>query len=127
MVFCIGLIRPTVVARENRNNKLKLKNKLFCVNLFVFNIFSHEYLGMQSKYSTLETRSKELISQQGGAVSGASMALAGLGSRLDQLVEQLIASYSISEQELEVSGMRTPYRFIANNFHVNIVWSKFIC
>lgn len=61
---------------------------------------------MQSKYSALETRSKELISQQGGAVSGASMALAGLGSRLDQLVEQLIASYSISEQELEVSGMR---------------------
>lgn len=58
---------------------------------------------MQSKYGALEQRSKELIVQQGAAVSGASLALAGLGARLDQLVEQLISSYSISEQELEVS------------------------
>lgn len=58
---------------------------------------------MQSKYSALESRSKDLIAQQGSAVSGASMALAGLGARLDQLVNQLISSYSISEQELEVS------------------------
>lgn len=57
---------------------------------------------MQSKYDALELRSKDLIAQQGSAVSGASMALAGLGARLDQLVEQLISSYSISEQELEV-------------------------
>lgn len=57
---------------------------------------------MQSKYTALESRSKDLIIQQGSAVSGASMALTGLGTRLDQLVEQLIQSYSISEQELEV-------------------------
>lgn len=65
----------------------------------------HEYLGMQSKYDALELRSKDLIVQQSSAVGGAAMALAGLGARLDQLVEQLISSYSISEQELEV---RTP-------------------
>ena len=59
-------------------------------------------MGMQSKYSALESRSRELISQQGSAVSGASLALAGLGSRLQNLVEQLISSYNISEQELEV-------------------------
>lgn len=58
---------------------------------------------MQSKYTALESRSKDLIAQQGSAVSAASMALTGLGSRLDQLVQQLIQSYSISEQELEVS------------------------
>lgn len=59
---------------------------------------------MLSKYAALESRSKDLIAQQGLAVSGASMALTGLGTRLDQLVEQLIQSYSISEQELEVSS-----------------------
>lgn len=60
-----------------------------------------EYLGMQTKYNALEQRSKDLVIQQSSAVSGASLALAGLGSRLDSLVEQLIASYNISEQELE--------------------------
>lgn len=61
---------------------------------------------MQSKYNALESRSKELIVQQSTAVSGASMALAGLGTRLDNLVDQLISSYNISEQELEVSNFK---------------------
>lgn len=70
----------------------------------MFSLFyRQENLGFQAKYGALETRSKELICQQGSAVSGASVALTGLGSRLDNLVEQLIASYNISEQELEVS------------------------
>ncbi|XP_058832691.1 uncharacterized protein LOC131690743 [Topomyia yanbarensis] len=60
-----------------------------------------EYLGMQAKYNALESRSKDILLQQGAAVSGASVALSGLGSRLDHLVEQLIASYNISEQDLE--------------------------
>lgn len=59
---------------------------------------------MQAKYGALEIKSKELLAQQGTAVNGASVALNSLGSRLEQLVEQLIASYNISEQELEVSG-----------------------
>lgn len=58
---------------------------------------------MQAKYNALESRSKDILLQQGAAVSGASVALSGLGSRLDNLVEQLIASYNISEQDLEVS------------------------
>lgn len=80
-------------------------NKLYNNCLFIIFINTHrqEYLGMLSKYSALESRSKDLIVQQSTAVSGASMALAGLGSRLDKLVEQLISSYNISEQELEVS------------------------
>lgn len=60
-----------------------------------------EFLGMQAKYNALESRSKDILLQQGAAVSGASVALSGLGSRLDHLVEQLIASYNISEQDLE--------------------------
>ncbi|EDS37110.1 cornetto [Culex quinquefasciatus] len=60
-----------------------------------------EYLGMQAKYNALESRSKDILLQQGAAVSGASVALSGLGTRLDHLVEQLIASYNISEQDLE--------------------------
>ncbi|XP_055611696.1 uncharacterized protein LOC129758251 [Uranotaenia lowii] len=60
-----------------------------------------EYLGMQAKYNALESRTKDVLLQQGAAVSGASVALCGLGSRLGHLVEQLIASYNISEQDLE--------------------------
>lgn len=58
---------------------------------------------MQTKYNALEGRSKDLLVSQGSAVSGASVALAGLGNRLELLVEQLTASYNISERDLEVS------------------------
>lgn len=58
---------------------------------------------MQTKYNALEGRSKDLLVSQSSAVSGASVALAGLGNRLELLVDQLIASYNISERDLEVS------------------------
>lgn len=61
---------------------------------------------MHSKYTALESKSKDMIVQQNNAVSGATIALSDLGSRLNSLVEQLVASYSISEQEIEVSGWR---------------------
>ena len=35
-------------------------------------------------------------------MSGAAVALSGLSSRLDGLIEQLVVSYNISEKELEV-------------------------
>lgn len=57
---------------------------------------------MQTKYAALESKCKMLLSQPNHAVSGATLALSDLGSRLNDLVEQLIASYNISEQELEV-------------------------
>jgi hypothetical protein len=57
---------------------------------------------MQAKYNALENRSKDLLISQTTAVSGASAALSGLGNRLEHLVEQLITSYNISEQDLEV-------------------------
>lgn len=61
---------------------------------------------MQTKYNALEGRSKDLVVSQGSAVSGASVALAGLGNRLELLVEQLTSSYNISEQDLEVRKTR---------------------
>ncbi|XP_030570238.1 early endosome antigen 1 [Drosophila novamexicana] len=56
---------------------------------------------LQTKYAALENKSRELIHQQNAAVAGASTALSGLHARLDSLVEQLVCSYSISEQDLE--------------------------
>lgn len=57
---------------------------------------------LQTKFTALENKSRELIHQQNASVAGASTALSGLHSRLDGLVEQLVYSYSISEQDLEV-------------------------
>lgn len=84
--------------------------KIFC------RMNRQEYLGMQAKYNALENRSRELLLSHGSAVSGASVALAGLGNRLELLVEQLISSYNISEQDLEVSlklqhSVHLPFRF----------------
>ncbi|KAH8270012.1 hypothetical protein KR018_002321 [Drosophila ironensis] len=56
---------------------------------------------LQTKYAALENKSRELIHQQNASVAGASTALSGLHARLDGLVEQLVYSYSISEQDLE--------------------------
>lgn len=57
---------------------------------------------LQTKYAALESKSKELIMQQNASVSGATAALSGLHARLDNLVEQLVFSYNISDQDLEV-------------------------
>ncbi|XP_031622920.1 uncharacterized protein LOC116340515 [Contarinia nasturtii] len=60
-----------------------------------------EYLGLQSKYRALESKNKISIVHQSHTVSGATLALSDLGSRLNDLVEQLVASYNISEKEIE--------------------------
>lgn len=67
---------------------------------------------MQTKYAALESITKTIVTQQKQAVSGATFALSDLGSRLNDLVEQLVASYNISEQELEVN---------INIKHINIL------
>jgi hypothetical protein len=67
-----------------------------------FNFFRQENLALQAQLCSLERRSRELLLQQGAAVSGAAVALSGLSSRLDGLVEQLVVSYNISEKDLEV-------------------------
>ncbi|KAK0178963.1 hypothetical protein PV327_007799 [Microctonus hyperodae] len=60
-----------------------------------------ENLSLEMKLNAVERRSKELLLTQGAAVSGAAVALSGLGSRLEGFVEQLEKSYKISEKDLE--------------------------
>ncbi|XP_076657535.1 microtubule-binding protein cornetto isoform X2 [Halictus rubicundus] len=60
-----------------------------------------ENLSMSMKLNAVERRSRELLLTQGAAVSGAAVALSGLGTRLEGLVDQLITSYHISVKDLE--------------------------
>ncbi|VEN45875.1 unnamed protein product [Callosobruchus maculatus] len=60
-----------------------------------------ENLSLQARLGVLESKSRELLVHQGSSVSGASVALSALIGRLDGLVEELVAAYNISEQELE--------------------------
>ena len=61
-----------------------------------------ENLSLSVRLNAIERRSRELLLAQGAAVSGASVALSGLGNRLEGLVDQLIVSYNILENDLEV-------------------------
>lgn len=58
---------------------------------------------MSLKLNAVERRSRELLLTQGAAMSGAAVALSGLSTRLEGLVDQLIASYNISVKDLEVN------------------------
>lgn len=60
-----------------------------------------ENLSMSLKLNAVERRSRELLLTQGAAMSGAAVALSGLSTRLEGLVDQLIASYDISVKDLE--------------------------
>ncbi|RZF34358.1 hypothetical protein LSTR_LSTR008897 [Laodelphax striatellus] len=60
-----------------------------------------EVLSMVAKLKNMERRNKDVLLQQGAAVSSAAVALSGLGARLDTLVDALVTSYAISEQDLE--------------------------
>lgn len=60
-----------------------------------------ENLTLQARLGCLESRTREVLLQQGAAASGAAVALSGLVGRLESLVTQLVESYNISEQDLE--------------------------
>ncbi|KAL1140254.1 hypothetical protein AAG570_000186 [Ranatra chinensis] len=60
-----------------------------------------EKLSVEARLKALDVCSREAMLQHGAAVSGASVALSGLGSRLENLVEALVSSYNISERDLE--------------------------
>ncbi|KAL6255976.1 hypothetical protein P5V15_013213 [Pogonomyrmex californicus] len=60
-----------------------------------------ENLSMNLKLNAVERRSRELLLTQGAAMSGAAVALSGLSTRLEGLIDQLIASYNISIKDLE--------------------------
>lgn len=60
-----------------------------------------ENLGLQAQLCSMEARSRELLVYQNGNITAASVALSSLVSRLEVLVEELVTSYGISEQDLE--------------------------
>lgn len=60
-----------------------------------------EKMSLESRLKTLELRNKEAMLEQGAAVSGAAVALSGLGSRLDILISSLVSAYNISSADLE--------------------------
>lgn len=68
----------------------------------LLSIFRQENLSMSMKLNAVERRSRELLLTQGAAMSGAAVALSGLSTRLEGLIDQLIASYNISIKDLEV-------------------------
>jgi len=72
---------------------------------------------MSLKLNAVERRSRELLLTQGAAMSGAAVALSGLSTRLEGLVDQLIASYNISVKDLEVNTMMKVINCVQNNLH----------
>jgi hypothetical protein len=60
-----------------------------------------ENLSLQARMGALEAKSRELLVHQGSSVSGTAVALSALIGRLEGLVDELVTSYSISDQELE--------------------------
>ncbi|XP_063921651.1 nuclear anchorage protein 1 isoform X2 [Zophobas morio] len=60
-----------------------------------------ENLSLQARMGALEAKCRELLVQQGSSVSGTAVALSALIGRLEGLVDELVTSYSISDQELE--------------------------
>lgn len=60
---------------------------------------------LQTKYTNLESRARDLLLQQNSYISAATSSLSGLHQRLDGLVESLVTSYNITEQDLEVSSL----------------------
>ncbi|XP_017778316.1 PREDICTED: synaptonemal complex protein 1 [Nicrophorus vespilloides] len=60
-----------------------------------------ENVALQARFRALEAKCRELLVHQGSAVSGAAVALSALLNRLDCLINELVSSYSISEQELD--------------------------
>ncbi|KAI4481341.1 hypothetical protein M0804_009461 [Polistes exclamans] len=60
-----------------------------------------ENLSLNMKLNAVERKGRELLLTQGATISGAAVALSGLGTRLEGLVDQLITSYNISVKDLE--------------------------
>lgn len=84
-------------SRRNFNRKFE---KFSNVNFVHFRL---ENQTMKSRLATLERRCKELLVHQGAVTSSASVALSGVGSRFEQLLEQLMNTYEISDADLKVS------------------------
>ncbi len=70
--------------------------------VLVFPFRRKENTATKLRLTNLERRCRELLLHQGAAISSASVALSGLGSRFEQLLEQLVTAYNISAVDLQV-------------------------
>lgn len=68
--------------------------------------YREENESTKERLTNLERRCRELLLYQGAAISSASVALSGLSSRFEQLLDQLFTLYSISDADLQVSICR---------------------
>lgn len=75
------------------------------VYLFCSICCRQENVSLQAKLGVLERQCRDLLVYQGSTVSGAAVALSALISRLGGLVEELVTSYNISDEELDVSNV----------------------
>ena len=82
--------------------------------------FRQENLSLGMKLNAVERRGRDLLLGQGAAVSGAAVALSGLGTRLEALVDQLVRSYKISEKDLEVSTKVSQLICVSKHYTVAI-------
>lgn len=75
-----------------------------CLNskLAIFYICRQENQSFRTRLATLERRCKELLVHQGAVTSSASVALSGVGSRFEQLLDQLTSNYNITDNDLRV-------------------------
>lgn len=64
-----------------------------------------ENLSLQAKMRVMENRSREYLQQKEATASSAVVGLSGLGNRLDSLLDRLVKSYSISEEDIEVCNI----------------------
>lgn len=64
-----------------------------------------ENLSLQAKMRVMENKSREYLQQKEATASSAVVGLSGLGNRLDSLLDRLVKSYSISEEDIEVCKM----------------------
>ncbi|RZC35381.1 WEB family protein [Asbolus verrucosus] len=103
-----GKLREETVEKEGLKEELKTNSQRVLAILGEGNLNDDENVSSDSlmvlespRMGALEAKSRELLVHQGSSVSGTAVALSALIGRLEGLVDELVTSYSISDQELE--------------------------
>lgn len=86
---------------DKLNNELKLKLNECKYLVRISEQRKQDNISLNIKLNKIDNKLRELLLTQGATVSGVSVALNSLGTRIDDLIQQLIQSYNISEKELE--------------------------
>lgn len=82
-----------------------------------------ENLSLQAKMRVMENKSREYLQQKEATTSSAVVGLSGLGNRLDSLLDRLVKSYSISEEDIEVCKMcLVSFLCHSNNYFISKIY-----